>query len=191
MATPMPLRQTLREATSAAHERLHLHAGFAAIQNGTIDLIDYRALLVRLYGFYLPFEAAAGIAVDRSTWLREDLDDVTAGGYAPATIPRCAAMPRFATPARQLGALYVVDGSTLGGRRLARHLEPLLGYLGMRGRRFFLGRGAETSEAWNALLARLASAEGTPAVREEIVEAAVTTFDIFEQWLDGWRTLAQ
>jgi hypothetical protein len=110
----MPLRQCLREATAAAHERLHHHPGFAAIQDGTIDLAHYRSLLVRLYGFYVPFEAAAGIAGDRSNWLRADLAAV--GGYALATIPRCTSLARLDTQARQLGALYVVEGSTLGGR---------------------------------------------------------------------------
>jgi len=60
------LRETLRAATADIHSQLHLHAGFAAIQQGTIDLAGYRALLVRLYGFHVSFEAAMGMANDRS-----------------------------------------------------------------------------------------------------------------------------
>jgi heme oxygenase len=48
------LRQTLRTATAAPHARLHLHPGFAAIQNGTIARVDYRSLLARLYGLLGP-----------------------------------------------------------------------------------------------------------------------------------------
>jgi heme oxygenase len=189
--TAMSLRQTLREATSEIHERLHLHAGFAAIQNGTIELAQYRAVLIRLYGFYQPFEAAMAIAAERSTWLQDDLAAMTVSGDTLTTIPRCSAFPRFDTPASQLGALYVVEGSTLGGRTLARNLDPLLGSHVMAGRRFLVGRGSQTNAAWTAFLARLTAAGNTPTGRAEIVEAAVTTFSIFEEWLRGWSNLQQ
>jgi hypothetical protein len=51
-------RDLLRSATQAGHDRLHLHAGFSAVKDGTITLPDYRALLICLYGFCMPFEGA-------------------------------------------------------------------------------------------------------------------------------------
>lgn len=186
----MPLRQSLREATSAAHERLHCHPGFAAIQNGSIDLAQYRSLLVRLYGFHVPFEAAVDIASDRSTWLRADLAAVTVGGYALAAIPQCSSLTGFDSQTRRLGALYVIEGSTLGGRQLARNLDPLLGSLVTEGRRFFLGRGSDTAAGWNVFLARLTDAGNTLAACNEIVDAAVMTFSIFEEWLRDWSIVS-
>jgi heme oxygenase len=145
---------------------------------------------VRLYGFYLPFEAAVGIAGDRSSWLRADLAAVTVGDYAFATIPQCTALARFDTQARRLGALYVVEGSTLGGRQLARNLDVLLGSGITEGRRFFLGRGSATAAGWNVFLAHLTAAGSTRAARHEIVAAAVMTFGIYEEWLRDWSHLA-
>jgi heme oxygenase len=188
---PRSLRQTLRAATSESHARLHLHAGFAAIQSGTIDLIDYRALLVRLYGFHLSFETAVGIENERSAWLRDDLAALGVGGHTLATVPRCTALAAFDTPGRRLGALYVVEGSTLGGRHLARNLETLVGLAGRAGRCFFLGRGEDTDAAWHAFLARLAISASAPLVAAQIVAAAVATFSIFEEWLHGWRSFAE
>jgi heme oxygenase len=145
-----------------------------------------------LYGFHVSFEAAVGSASDRSTWLLEDLAAVSLEGHTtPATIPRCTALTAFDTPAQQLGALYVVEGSTLGGRHLARNLDPLLGPTGSAGRRFFLGRGADTSAAWNAFQARMSSSAMTPADHGETVAAAVETFDIFQQWMQGWRDFTE
>ncbi len=181
------LRQTLRAATSEPHARLHLHTGFAAIQSGAIDLVDYRSLLVRLYGFHVAFEAASGLAGERSGWLQDDLAAITPQGYAPASIPRCTALAPLATPERLWGALYVVEGSTLGGRHLARNLDALLGPVASAGRRFFLGRGADTTAAWNAFLERLTFFGTTPAAYEEIIATAVTTFGIFEEWMRDWR----
>jgi heme oxygenase len=183
----LSVRQALRGATSKTHARLHLHAGFAAIQNGTISRIDYRALLVRLYGFHVEFEAAVGAASHRSDWLREDLATLSPGGCMTATIPRCMMLPAFDTPMRRLGALYVVEGSTLGGRHLARHLDPLFGCAGREGRRFLHGRGTDTDAAWHAFLSQLTSSVTTPADHSDIIAAALQTFDIFEEWLRGWR----
>jgi len=186
------LRQSLRAATSEIHANLHLHAGFASIQNGTIGLIAYRSLLVRLYGFHVAFEAAFRVESDRSDWLREDLAALSAGGRPTLDeIPRCTALTSSHTPSARLGALYVVEGSTLGGRYLARSLEPLLGSAGNVGRRFFLGRGADTTPAWNAFLARMTSSARTIAEHRETVEAAVRTFSIYQEWLNGWRPVAQ
>jgi heme oxygenase len=185
------LRQMLRSATAAPHARLHLHPGFAAIQNGTIERGDYRALLVRLYGFHLAFEAAAGIASERSAWLREDLATLDLDDRALASVPRCSAPMTLDTPARRLGALYVVEGSSLGGRPLARSLEALLGP-GARGRHFFLGRGADTSAAWHLFLERLASLlTSTPSAAQEAVAAAVASFGIFEEWMRDWKSVTQ
>ena len=175
------VRQHLRHATQDAHQRLHLHPGFAAIQNETIALPAYRALLLRLYGFYLPFEAATEIGTERSRWLREDIEAVSPGGVPP-TVPLCPSLPLLDTAERRLGALYMVEGSALGGRGLARHLERLFGPGTRAGRCFFLGRGAATGEAWTAFLARLAAA----GHGGEIVAAAVEIFTVFEAWLGGW-----
>ena len=51
------LRQQLRAATREAHQRLHHHDGFRAAAEGRLGSRDYRDLLVRLYGFYQPFES--------------------------------------------------------------------------------------------------------------------------------------
>lgn len=183
------LRQALRVATAAPHARLHLHAGFAAIQNGTIDLIDYRSLLVRLYGFHAAFEAAADGTRERSAWLEDDLAALGVDDHALVSTARCDALMMLDTPARRFGAFYVVEGSTLGGRHLARDLDSLLGITGIAGRRFFLGRGTDTSAAWNAFLERLASfLASTPSAEEEVVAGAVATFDIFEEWMREWRS---
>ena len=121
------LREALRAATSVVHERLHRHDGLAAVQAGTIDRAAYRQLLIRLYGFYRPFEAAAQLAPERTRWLEHDLDALGVSAAERDTLPRCAAIPPRFSPDQVLGARYVVEGSALGGRGMARQLDPLLG----------------------------------------------------------------
>ena len=183
------LHLALRAATQEAHERLHQHAGFAAIQDSTIGLADYRDLIARLYGFYLPFEVALEIVPERTNSLAADLDVM--GPKAPRErVSICGALPRLDSAYRRLGALYVAEGSALGGRALARKLDRLLGEYDVAGRRFFVGRGAGTNAAWKRYLLRLAAAPTDPSVHAEIIEGAVETFAAFEDWLNGWSTPA-
>lgn len=190
-ATPdsAPLRELLRRTTAAVHARMHLHPGFAAVQDRSIDRTDYTKLLLRLYGFYLPFETAADLAPVRSGWLASDIAALGAGKLLDAPVPRCRAIPRLECPQTLLGALYVIEGSALGGTGLARSLGGLLGEGNMAGRWFFSSGGADHGKQWRAFLGRLAAVPAEAAQRNNVVAGATAMFAVFEQWLDGWETI--
>ena len=181
-----PLRDVLRLATSKSHERLHQHEGLSAVAAGTIDLSAYTALLCRLYGFHHSFELATQALPERTRWLEIDLETLGVDSAMLLELPRCIVFPAIASPNYLLGASYVVEGSALGGRGLARQLDGLLGTGTISSRRFFSGHGTETGAVWRAFLARLSAASTATATRAAIVAGAVETFTIFEQWLEGW-----
>lgn len=185
--SPRTLRDILRSATSKPHERLHGHQGLAAVAAGTIDRVAYTALLGRLYGFHHSFELAALAIPERSGWLQIDLATLGVDAVRLAKLPRCTGFPAIASPDYLLGARYVVEGSALGGRGLARQLDGLLGTGIIAGRRFFSGHGTETGEVWRAYLSRLSAASTATATRAAIIAGAVETFTIFEEWLEGWN----
>lgn len=187
LPSPPTIRDLLHEATGETHERLHRHDGLAAVAAGTIGPEAYRSLLCRLYGFHQPFEIAARIDQERTRWLEADLAAFGVDAAALAGLLRCAAFSVPASPDYLLGARYVVEGSALGGRGLARQLDRLLGCGTAAGRRFFSGHGSETGTVWRSYLARLAAAPTAAASREAIITGATATFAIFEQWLDGWN----
>ena len=186
-SVPTELKDALRMATADVHERLHHHIGLAAVQAGSIDRTAYIKLLSRLYGFYRPFEAAAQLSPERTRWLESDL---TALGVDPAEhekIPRCAALPQRFSADHILGARYVVEGSALGGRGMARQLDALLGVGVTAGRQFFSGNGAATGAVWRDYLALLSAVPSPVLHRTTIVAGANATFATFEQWLAGWN----
>nr|WP_294528190.1 biliverdin-producing heme oxygenase [uncultured Rhodopila sp.] len=185
-AAPRSARFALREATRAVHARLHVHPVLGTVQAGTIELASYRVLLGRLYGFHVPFEAAAGIAPERSEWLADDMRTLGLTNAAIAALPLCASLPRLDTPHRRLGAQYVVEGSTLGGRELSKRLDHLFGPDVRAGRCFFSGRDADTGKAWRTFADGLDAAGEDPAACAEMIAAAVETFAAFETWLD-WK----
>lgn len=178
----------LRSTTREVHERLHGHRGLAAVKAGTIARAEYVALLSRLYGFHRAFEAAVGGNAQRTDWLKADLAAFGVDRDACSALPCSRAFPQNAPPHYLLGAHYVVEGSALGGRGLARQLDALLGAGVIAGRSFFTGHGPITGIVWRDFLARLSAVPNEPSARATVVEGATATFAIFEQWLEGWDT---
>lgn len=191
-------RLRLRAATAQIHERLHGHAGLGAAASGQIGRADYRLLLARLWGFHKAFEGsledpvcALGLDIDmqaraRAPMLEEDLATL---GYGPAQIarlPRCGSLLRPRNAPECLGALYVVEGSTLGGVHIARALSSLFDGEGGEGRKFFLGYGAAHGAMWRGFLHQLDVLSGDQAREAQAIEGAVRTFVDFEGWMNGW-----
>jgi heme oxygenase (biliverdin-IX-beta and delta-forming) len=193
------MRWRLRAATVAAHERMHGHAGFGAAADGTIDATDYRRLLSRLYGFHRPFEDAARSAVDlfridldmsarsRSPLLLADLQTLGFDQSAAATVPLWRPSVHLASKGSLLGALYVLEGSTLGGVQIARALKDRVGDDMRRAQLFFVGRGKRQGAMWRELLEELESLREDNEGAKQAEDAAVTTFKAFEDWMAGWR----
>ena len=191
-ATSLGTRDALRQATEAIHARLHGLPALQALAEGRIDREGYVALLRRMLGFHRAVEAALAaapslaawgidIAERRRAWLIEA--DLAFLGAAPGPAGR-APLPPLGTAARALGCLYVTEGSTLGGRQLARALDGLLPP-GEAGRRFLLGHAARHGALWRACCAALERCGAEPARQGEMLEAATQTFAAFEAWFGG------
>ncbi|MBB4196843.1 heme oxygenase [Rhodoblastus sphagnicola] len=190
-------RVRLREATRADHERLHRQPAFAALAGGTLDLPAYRALLARLYGFHAPLEACVAasawadragleaVLAPRAKLLREDLSALGADDDALTGLPMAcpSIFPDFSNYGRLVGSLYVRAGSTLGGRLLAKALDPLLGEGGETGRSFLSGRGGADAQ-WRQCCAAIeqAMADG---LWDAMLEGATDTFAALEDWMNG------
>lgn len=190
-----PIRARLRDATRAAHTRLHGHPGLSAAATGRISLDDYRALLARLYGFHRPFEASICTRASapepgrmRAGLLASDLEALGVTGQMRDALPFCTTLPALSSNAEILGALYVMEGSTLGGVQIARALQPLLAPLSGAGGRFFSNDGAPPRD-WGALIARTEALQGDAHQERVLVASAVSTFQLFDEWMEDW-TLA-
>ena len=107
-------RMALREATAAAHERLHHLPGFAALQAGTVGPEPYAALLRRLLVFHRAVEDRLAAApslfpygVDLAARRRSGLllDDLAFLGAAVAPLPAPPVLPPLHRAAQALGCL--------------------------------------------------------------------------------------
>ncbi|WP_375398637.1 biliverdin-producing heme oxygenase [uncultured Sphingomonas sp.] len=165
-------RSVLRAATASHHQRVD--ATFSAVAFG--DAASYGAFLRAQAAAHLPVEEAlaeGGIATIVPDWAARRrggliADDLAALGL---DVPPAAGAIRFDTAAALLGALYVLEGSRLGGTLLKRSVAPGLPAS-------FLGGG--DSAAWRSLLALLDDKLGTAVARGRAIAAAGAVFALFE-----------
>jgi heme oxygenase len=147
-----------------------------------------------MLGFHAPLEnrlaAVAGLDrfVDVATrrreyLLRADLRWLGAGEDVPL-----APLPAFDDVPEALGALYVAEGSTLGGRHLARALDAVLPP-GQNGRRFLLGHGERHGAMWRACCESIERCGADAGARATMIGSAVATFAAFEDWFSPGYTM--
>ncbi|RZK54693.1 MAG: heme oxygenase, partial [Hymenobacter sp.] len=91
----------------------------------------------------------------------------------------CPAMPPLDTWPQLLGAMYVLEGSTLGGQVIARQLAKA----NIPQRLYFSGYGERTGTMWKAFCQLLTQA-ATPENEADIVQSARLTFQQLDAWLN-------
>ncbi|AII53607.1 hypothetical protein N008_16705 [Hymenobacter sp. APR13] len=169
----------LRLETRPFHDAVETNRFNQALTAGTVTAAHTAVFLARMYGFVQPYEAALRrhAAAFGPEWQLEQryrghliLEDLARLGYS-GTPPLCPAMPPLETRAQLLGAMYVLEGSTLGGQVIARQL----GAAGIAGRTFFAGRAERTGPLWKQFT-QLLEAAATPETADTIAASAVHTF---------------
>jgi heme oxygenase len=169
----MRARAALRAGTAAEHERVDRLFG-------SLDLArahDYRLFLLTQAAAFLPVEAAldaAGAealvpdwpARRRGALLRQDLAALAAPLPAPEPAPALTGMPEI------LGALYVLEGSRLGGAMLKRGVAP--------GAPVAFLAAPQVSGTWRKLLETLDHHLYETGSIQSAVGAARRTFHCFE-----------
>ncbi|MFK9006906.1 biliverdin-producing heme oxygenase [Pseudomonas pergaminensis] len=191
------LLEALRTGTALLHVALEKRLPFFSER---LDADWYQRLLQAYYGFYAPMEAALydcdlipegfdRVLRVKTPTLVNDLRALSLNDHAINALPRCANLPVLDTPAACLGALYVLEGATLGGQVLRREMAQRLGVNADNGGAFLDVYGAETGRRWKDFLDYLGRQPLDADDKQRAVTAACSTFSCFEQWLDGQEVL--
>ncbi|MBK5965480.1 biliverdin-producing heme oxygenase [Thiocystis minor] len=184
----------LRGATADAHAAIERLPIMLRLTSREVTQDDYRRYLHVISGIYIVVETALFKGLDDA--LREHLgvrpklpmllrDLEEQAGQAPAMIAERD--PRyFETRGTSaiVGGLYVLEGATLGGRTIARHLRRILG--AKLGSASFLDfHGEQTSTHWKRFSTALEtfSTDGT-LLPDEVIAGALVTFDTIYRWLE-------
>lgn len=192
VATPrgLSVRSTLRAATHDDHQALEETAIMRALTSDRLARDRYAEILRVLLGWYLSAEplihdilANTGVPeVDerrKTPWLRNDL--ILLEGYWGRV--ETAPPLRLGSVEEALGALYVIEGSTLGGAVIVGDLRERLGDPGAPVR-FFENYGTERGRMWRVFLDHLEVALAKPAALEAGITGALAAFRSLRSWVE-------
>jgi heme oxygenase len=82
-----------------------------------------------------------------------------------------------------MGIMYVIEGSTLGGRFILKNIQENLGFTEEKGASYFAGYGNKTGSFWKNYLNSLTDFEAQNKSEEEIIAGADYAFRIIGKHL--------
>jgi heme oxygenase len=179
----------LRTATASEHALVERTLG---LMDADLDRPRLTGALAAMHGFWSAAEAGLDRWADRcpedaarldwSTRRRTALFAADLHTLGAEPDGRVAPLPAVAGTDEALGRLYVLEGSTLGGSFIDRHLAARAELTGGARLRAFSPYGERTGAMWHAFRAatRAHVAAGGDAAR--VVAAARTTFAVLADW---------
>lgn len=181
----------LRNSTRASHASIETVPAFSCLVSPDLKASDYVRTLLRLNAFRTSLEHDLSVCFQGRSRASELLDgqglkalesDLEWFGIQPLD---AADLTPPENPSAALGALYVLEGSNLGGRVIGRNISAVLGVgLGCGGS-FYCGLTADDARRrWRLLedILRLEIDE-CEVPCEPVTEAAVKTFASLEAFM--------
>jgi len=93
-------------------------------------------------------------------------------------------LPAIRNPRQAIAALYVIEGSTLGGIHISKMIQKRLDLKTTVGLRFFEGYGEQTKAMWETFKEVLNALPDSPEEEAEMIATASDTFTKFQLWLE-------
>lgn len=182
------LIQKVRTATHSLHEALDqsLVPYIEAIETTK----EYAALLCLFYGFFKPVYDSIDASIDtvylpdyssrrKPQLILRDLEEL--GTTYDSHL--CRHLPKITDNVTAFGALYVLEGSTLGGVMIKKMVAGRLQT--DKGLSFFSGYGRHTREQWNVFINALNNLNNNKEQDEAVIQTAAITFTFFKEWLQA------
>lgn len=175
----------LRSATAQSHLNLEALPISASIMQPDVTSDEYLLYLALMHDIVEDAENNIFPLLDtviadleernKSNFLKSDLEFL---GYHEIAkrFPLSGSLPGNSI-AFSLGIMYVVEGSSLGGRVILKNISNTLGYDGDHGARYFTGYGGQTGSHWKRFLDMLQQYEAENNSSEEIIAGADYAFN--------------
>lgn len=181
----------LRSETASLHDRLEQNAMSRTLMQPGLTLHFYQRYLQAVYGIVKVFEDHC---IQR---LQPYFNDVEQRRKTPLLVADLGAenlekIPLL--PANEIlelydndheccGGFYVLEGATLGGMVIHKHVVATLGNEIQRHTNYFNAYGKHTGSRWKQFLEALQLTASLPVIEESIIRGAQKTFLIYDSWL--------
>lgn len=129
--------QNLREATAASHKQLEKNYLSALLVNDDVTPTVYTAYLLKLYPFIIGFEECVfpflkTVVTDidqrkKVHLLKAGIENFGVDTNDAAIIKTEFFSDKYGGIYEAIGGMYVLEGSTLGGQIIQKHLQKVLG----------------------------------------------------------------
>jgi heme oxygenase (biliverdin-IX-beta and delta-forming) len=183
------LADQLKNATEHSHQQLEKQLVLKMKSIRSKD--EYAELLQLFYTYfggledsinrYISAAHLSDYAQRRKTEaLATDIKDL---GGLPRPKAGGSDLPQLQNHLQAFGALYVIEGSTLGGQIISKMMAKQLNLQEDTGLGFFKGYGEASMQMWETFKQALNAQAGTAADEETVIKAADETFKKFELWL--------
>ncbi len=186
----------LRTETDSVHRRLERTHCFVRLFESDYSFQEYQDLIVKFYGFFSALEplifgnlsqAHQAVLGDRkkTALLVKDLALMGLTEMQDVVIPQCKKLPQLTSFARKMGALYVLEGSTLGGRVISKRLKEHFGGIIFEKLNYYQCYGDDLMVNWKSFQEFMAKQfDGNEFEIQEAISAAIDTFNCLEHWLE-------
>lgn len=177
-------------------ETKHIHQALEKVMIPAIKQADtpeaYAKILNVFYGYFKAIENLLDVQLDeklvpaygqrrKADIILEDLNAMNLNGSLP---PLATDLPQISSVHQALGAMYVLEGSTLGGQVITKMLKQNLNLTDTACLKFFSGYGDETQKMWASFMEALDKQAQEESLQGEMVEAAINTFAKFKLWIE-------
>jgi len=179
--------EKLRHATAQAHQDLENLPLSASIINPEVTNIQYTAYLQLMLDVVYDteqniFPLLENIVPDlearrKAHHISADLKYLEHNSSTLRSKPVTEGIENI-SPAFALGVMYVVEGSSLGGRVILKNINAVLGHDAEKGASYFSGYGGQTGSHWKGFLAALTDFENKTCNGEAIIAGANHTFNV-------------
>lgn len=193
-----PFLQKLRSATTAAHQALEENSAAKVLMSPHVTLDAVEHYLKSMYGFVIGFEKVVfpilenslpQLSERRKTQLLDadlvisihEIDKVP-------LLPSDVLTTQYDTLSKAWGGMYVLEGSTLGGQIITRHLQCILGEAITQKISYLTPYGSHTGIMWKNFLHYFSEAATGMCDEKEIIDSAVQTFSLIDNWIASTNT---
>lgn len=177
------LSTNIKDATKTAH--LNLEKKVIEKLKGIRSNADYADFLSYFYAYFSVVEKAIAPFITEqllpdykerrnSIYLKNDIEEL--GGQTEEVLP--ITPPQITSQLQALGALYVMEGSIMGGSIIIKMLEK--GGI-TKGISFFSGYGEATVQKWSVFVSVLNQQAANHIQEQEVITAANEAFARFEE----------
>lgn len=178
--------ERLRHATAQAHQDLENLPLSASIINPEVTNTQYATYLQLMHDVVYDteqnvFPLLENIVPDlearrKDHYITADLQQLNHKSNTSGNKPVTQELENI-SPAFALGIMYVVEGSSLGGRVILKNINAVLGHDAEKGASYFSGYGGQTGSHWKGFLGALTDFESQTGSGDAIIAGANHTFN--------------